>query len=662
MRHLISSLCILALIVINLVAPRSAQADIIQDLAKNAEILLAKISPKGDYIGVLRESDGKRSVAIFTFPAMKFSSLLSYPGRDEVGNFWWVNDERILADVARNYDRWEEARATGELFAMNANGKKREHLFGLRAGADQSRGRTQNINNEYASAFLMDRLPSHPKYVLVEIVKWSRGLGNPVEAAWLNIYSGRQSKRIRAPAANAQLLADANGEIRFSFYTDSNQNLVVHLRNSKEGRWEEFSSTSYGDAQTTPLATLEDGRILVSHSPDEGPYGIYVMDPQDGSIKLVYRHEYVDAAIVQDRDGVPYGVHTMPGRIEFTPIDPDHPRSMAVQALEGVFPDGSVQITSSTQDNRLMIAAVLQDNKTPEFFLFNAEKNQLQSLFDSSPWIDDLKLARMEPIKVTARDGLVLHGYLTLPNGSQGKNEPLIIVPHGGPHGERDKWGFQWFEGFIPASGYAMLQINYRGSGGYGPGFERMGHREWANKMQDDLTDSVNWAIQEGIADPNRICIFGWSYGGFATVMSIAIEPELYQCAVAGAGVYDQQIQYTEADFTTRTLWGKKYIDKVIGPSKEDRRLASPTNYVANIKTPLLLIHGEEDERVPIEHAKALQKAMVAAGKPEPRLLELKNELHTPRNEENKVIMFRETLAFFEAYIGKPGAGVEKKR
>ncbi len=170
--------------------------------------------------------------------------------------------------------------------------------------------------------------------------------------------------------------------------------------------------------------------------------------------------------------------------------------------------------------------------------------------------------------------------------------------------------------------------------------------------MQDDLTDSVRWAIDQGIADPERICIFGWSYGGYAAVMSITREPDLYKCAVSGAGVYDQDVQYTRSDFAKGTLWGRKYIDKVIGPTREDRRQASPTTFVDRIQTPLLLIHGEKDSRVPIRHARALQKAMTAAGKPKPRLIELKNEEHSPRNEKNKEMMFREILAFFDQYIG----------
>jgi len=636
-----------------LLSANFAHADIIEDLARNAEIMSAKISPQGDYIGVLRIAQDKRSLVIFKFPEMKLSTQLSFPEQDEVGNFWWVNDDRVVISIAQQSVRLEGSGSTGELFGMNADGSKKKYLFGYRAGSGGRTGRVkQKVQTDRASAFIMDRLPDNPKKVLISVTKWSTGFSSHVEACLLDVYSGRQTKKIIAATPNAQLVADQNGQIRFSFHTDDDQNFIIHSRDPG-GDWTEFSTTAYGDAQTTPIALLDDGSLLMRHSPDEGPYGIYRMNSESGALDEVYRHEYVDANASGDSNGIPFGVYTTPGKIEFTPLQADHPWTKAVMGLQDVFPDGSPQITSATADDRLMIIHIRQDTKTPEYFLLDTQKNQLHKLFDSRPWVDDSKLAAMNPIKLTARDGVELHGYLTLPVGSDGKNEPLIIVPHGGPHGPRDSWGYQGFEGFISAGGYAMLQVNFRGSGGYGPKFERMGHGEWATTMQDDLTDSVNWAIENGIADPDRICIFGWSYGGFAAVMSIAKEPDLYQCAVAGAGVYDQDIQYEEADFATETRWGKKYIDTVIGPTLEDRRLASPTNFVDQIKTPLLLIHGQEDQRVPIEHSWALQKAMRDAGKPEPRLVELRDEAHSPRNEKNVETMFRETLAFFDEHIGE---------
>ena len=299
--------------IFSLLVAHAAQADMIDDLARNAEILSAKISPQGDYLGVLRENDGKRSVVIFTFPDMKLSAVLAHPGEDEVGTFWWVNDDRILASVSQYSDRWEAAGSTGELVGMNADGTKTQYLFGYRAGDFKRSGRTkQKVKTQYASAFILDRLPDDPKRVLVTVNNWSRTGSGHVEAALLNVYNGKQSDIVRAPAPGARLVADQNGQIRFGFHTDEHQNLVIYLRDPDSGEWDEFSKTPYGTAQIMPIAILDNSSssssLLVSHSPDEGPYGIYTMNPEDGSLSKVYRHDYVDAEITRDRNGTPFGV------------------------------------------------------------------------------------------------------------------------------------------------------------------------------------------------------------------------------------------------------------------------------------------------------------------------------------------------------------------
>lgn len=627
-------------------------ADFIDDFVKNPEIINAKLSPNGDFIGVLREVDDRRSVAIFKFPSMEFSSFLKYPDRNEVGTFWWVNDERIVADVRTEYAQYEDSRSTGELFAMNADGTKRIHLYGYRAGKGNSNTRTSKGNRERASADMTDPLVDEKKYALITIYRWSRGNRNPAESAWINVYTGQQSKQVRAPAVNADIIADPSGIVRFAFNIDDDQNAVSYIRDVETNTWSVFNSTPYGKASTTPVALSTDGDIYVRHSEKGGPYGIYRMDPAKGALEEVYQHARVDSSVWLDRYDTPFGAVTEDGKPEFAPLIADHPLSQIIAKLSDVFPGGFIDPTSATRDYSLVTFSVVQDTKTPEIFLFDNNKNEITALFDSRPWIDDTALAPIQPVEIIARDGLELQGYLTLPVNSSGKNLPLVIVPHGGPHGPRDSWGYQWFEGFIPASGYAMLQVNYRGSGGYGPNFENAGHREWAGKMQDDLTDSVQWAVEQGFADPDRVCIFGWSYGGYAAVMSAAKEPDLYQCAVAGAGVYDQEVQYKKSDFAKRTRWGKKYIDLVIGPTKADRTAASPITYVDQIEIPVLLIHGEQDARVPIEHSKQLQKAFKAAGKPKPKLIKLRAEEHTPRTEANKELFMRAMIEFFDEHIG----------
>ena len=197
-----------------------------------------------------------------------------------------------------------------------------------------------------------------------------------------------------------------------------------------------------------------------------------------------------------------------------------------------------------------------------------------------------------------------------------------------------------------------MLQVNYRGSGGYGTRFERIGYREWAGAMQDDLTDATRWAIETGITEAGRVCIHGWSYGGYAALMSVVREPDLYACSVPAAGVYDLDIQYKKADFARATRWGTKYIDGVIGPTAEDRHRASPITYLDRLKTPLFIVHGEEDARVPVDHARELRKRLKAAGI-EARYMEKENEGHGFFKEENRADFFNALLAFLDEHIGE---------
>lgn len=654
MRHLSGRLSRLLFVFATCGLTTFAQADILKDLARQPEILGAKLSPTGDYIGVLREVNDKRTVVIFSFPKMQPLSVVEFPGRNEVGSFWWVNDDRIVASVVFERDRFEEELGWGELYGVNVDGSTGEHLFGLRASTE-NRGVFKGKKAEYGSAVILDELWDDPKKILVQITNWniSGGFNNSVEFAEMDVYSGRISQRKAVPAPNAQLLADPKGIVRFSFHTDDNQDTVIHARDPESGKWTEFARIPYGESGMSPVSLADDGRIVVLYQPAGKPHGLYLLDPATRQRELLYQHDLVDAQPRGDFLGDVYGVQTEAGIPQFHPINREHPSAALLERLASTFPGKFARVTSTTHDFRLSVIAVIDDNSTPEYYIHNAATNQLQLLFDAQPWVDDKRLGTTEPVSFTTRDGLTLHGYLTVPPGSSGKNLPLVIVPHGGPHGPRDSWDYGW-EAFIPAAGYAMLRINYRGSGGYGTGFEKAGFRKWPQEMQNDLTDGVKWAVTQGIADPQRICIFGWSYGGYSAVMSISREPDLYRCSVAGAGVYDQEEQYRNADFADQTRWGRRYMDKVVGDTAEARREASPITYVDRISTPLLLIHGEEDARVPIEHSHKLIDAFRKAGKTPPELVVLDNEGHTPRNPGNIETMHRATIGFLEKHLGKP--------
>ena len=622
-----------------------------EDFARWPDVRRVRFSPGGDYLAVMRVVDDQQVVAVLSFPEMRLTGTMSFPGANQVLNFWWVNDERLVGSVTRDFGATEYLLPTGELFGMNADGSKGRHLFGVRAGDRSGPSATQTGARAFASATLLNLLHDEPDTVLIEIRNWSANFNPAVEAARMNVYNGRITGRIRAPAMDAQLVADSDGVVRYAFSLDDEFNSLVHIRNPETGDWRLFSKIEYGDSPIEPVALADDGRIYVRTAPDEGPLGIYLMNPQTQDMEEVYRHEYVDAHPLLDSDDRPWAIMVEPDYPEIVPILPQHKHAVLLQGLQEVFAGRFVHIVDYPDDEQHFLVGVYDDNATPEFYLYEAAERRLSLLFDALPWIADGLLAEMQPIEVKARDGLALHGYLTLPPAAEGRNLPLVVMPHGGPHGPRDRWGYDPYLQLLATQGYAVLQVNYRGSGGYGPHFEKLGFREWGKKMQDDLTDATLWAIENGIADPERVCIYGWSYGGYAAMMGVIREPDLYACAVPAAGVYDQDIQYRKADFTRYSRWGERYIDRVIGPTAEHRRLASPVTYVGRIKTPLFVVHGEEDQRVPVEHARALMKALKEAGI-EAQYMEKRNEGHGFYKEENRVEFSKALLRFLDTHIG----------
>ena len=620
-----------------------------EDFAKSAEVLGVRISPTGKYLAVLRILDDKRVVVVLTYPRLELKGVMSFPGRNQVLSFQWVSDDRLIGSVTRDFGRYEFLAPSGELFGMDADGGRSKHLFGYRAGEDKPSA-TRGAVQRRASATIIDPLWDDKNNVLIQMRDWNWTASSAVEAAKMNVYTGRLTARVRAPAPDASLVAGQDGEVRFSFSTDDDFNSVVHLRDPEEGDWRLLSKTALGDVPVRPLAVAKDGRIFVSTAPDDGPLGIYLMNPASGERTEVYRHAAVDASLVQDYEGNAWGVRIEPDYPAIVTIDADNREAALLTQLRPMFEGRFVSIANTTHDGQLVLVGVLGDNQTPEVFLFDRTTRQMQRLFDALPWIDDASLSEMRPVRFKARDGVVLRGYLTMPRDHVGP-APLVLMPHGGPHGPRDRWGYDPYVQVLAVNGYAVLQVNYRGSGGYGTHFERIGYRQWAGAMQDDLTDATRWAIKTGVAEAGRVCIHGWSYGGYAALMSVVREPDLYACSVPAAGVYDQDIQYRKADFARATRWGKKYIDRVIGPSAEDRRLASPITYLERLKTPLFIVHGEEDARVPVDHARELRKRLQAAGIPA-QYMEKANEGHGFYKAENRADFFEALLAFLDEHIG----------
>ncbi len=292
------------------------------------------------------------------------------------------------------------------------------------------------------------------------------------------------------------------------------------------------------------------------------------------------------------------------------------------------------------------------DREPGAFHAFDLAKGKLSPLGRQRPWLRPEELAEMRPITFSSRDGLTLHGYLTLPrDGGAGGKPPLVVLPHGGPFA-RDHWGFDPEVQFLANRGYAVLQVNFRGSAGFGTEFMLAGFRQWGRKMQDDLTDGVKWAITGGMVDGERVGIYGASYGGYAALAGLCFSPELYRCGVSLCGVSDLR-DLLRQDTRSQLELSREFDRQMLGDLKEDAeelKAYSPARNADRIRVPVLLAHGEDDRIVPIEQTEKIFRA-IRKQAPDTQFIRKRSEGHGFRKRENILEFYVELERFLDRHL-----------
>ena len=322
------------------------------------------------------------------------------------------------------------------------------------------------------------------------------------------------------------------------------------------------------------------------------------------------------------------------------------------QKLEKKLPGYEVVITSFSKDEAEAVVVTYSDKSRGTYYHYEVNKNKLTELGKVSPWLNEKNMSEMKPIKYKSRDGLTINGYLTLPKGTNGKNLPVVVNPHGGPWA-RDNWGYKSEIQFLANRGFAVFQMNFRGSTGYGREFWEKSFKEWGKSMQDDITDGVNWLIDEEIADPDRIAIYGASYGGYATLAGLAFTPDLYACGVDYVGV-SSLFTFMESMPPYWELYRSMMYEMVGHPEKDKKLLASasPLLHIDKIKAPLFIAQGANDPRVVKAESDQIVAALKNAGIDVPYMVK-DDEGHGFYNEENQFDFYREMEKFLTKHIGR---------
>ena len=639
-------------------APAAAAVDLAPFLRKDtfAEIVL---SPNGEYLAATVPLEDRTGLVIMRRADKEVTARFTL-GRDtHIGDMVWVNDERVLVSIAEAFGTEDKPSATGELFGVDADGKNQRMLVGYRAEINTQASRLNTANADAVFATLVDELPAEENHVLVAVTPFVPDPHTRLER--MDVRNGKRTPVTRVAGKYAGFVTDHAHRVRVAVGSGKLNQSLLFYRADDDAKWEIVNDELESGLVETPIGFSADDRVIFLQSERAGgPDAIVTWDTVTGERKEVARHashDPYDILYGLGESKVPVGVRYDTGPVAETVYFGDPAGDARVhRMLDKAFNGLDATVTSTTRDGGLALVLVEHATSPGDFFLFDVANKKADLLLSAASWLDPATMGAVRAVSLKARDGHMLHGVLTLPPGSDGKGLPMVVNPHGGPFGLRDDFEFNSEAQLLAHAGYAVLQVNFRGSGGYGRDFHEAGARQWGKLIQDDITDATKWAIAEGIADPRRVCIYGGSHGGYASLMELARDASLYRCGVGYVGVYDldRMIAEDSSDSASSAEFHRQWTG-VKGKMAD----VSPVNFAERVKAPVFLAAGGEDRIAPVEHTRAMERALRKAGVPVETLY-FKNEGHGFYTDEHRREYYAKLLDFLSRHIGgaKAAGGV----
>ncbi len=593
----------------------------LKDFFRTPEFSGYQISPDGNWISFLAPYERRRNIFVRPRAGGDAKRLTSETARDMAGYFWKGNDHII--------------------YVKDFGGDENFHLLSVNVTSGEL---TDLTPFDQVTVDIIDDLEEHPTEMIISMNKRNKEV---FDVYRIDVTTGAMEMIAENPGNITRWLTDHDGKLRIAKATDG-VNATLLFRETEDKEFRPIVTTNFRESISPLFFMFDNSNLYCSSNIGRDKDAIVLIDPATATEKkVIFEHPEVDVERLhfsKKRKVITYASFTTwKNQRHFF----DHEMEKLYTRLYELLPSYEVGIASYTKDELTFVVRTYSDRSLGAFYLYEKETDRLEKLADVSPWLDENDLCEMKPVTYTSRDGLTIHGYLTIPHGSEEKQLPVIVNPHGGPW-HRDVWGYNPEVQFFANRGYAVFQMNFRGSTGYGRAFWEASFKQWGKKMQDDVSDGVQWLIDQNIADPKRVAIYGGSYGGYCTLAGMTFTPDLYACGIDYVGVSNLFTFMTTIPPYWKPLLDMMY--EMVGDPEKDKELlhdASPVFHVDQIKSPLFVIQGAKDPRVNINESNQIVEALRGRGIDVPYLVK-ENEGHGFHNEENRFEVYEAMEEFLK--------------
>lgn len=575
--------------------------------AENLEFQNAKISPDGKHLAFRLIKDNKARLAVVDTETLAPVGGADFGKRQQVGEFYWANNERLVMKV-NEFNPWAEFPAYyGELFAVDLDGTAGDIIYGYRASESQIGNLNKGKEAVRGWAEFVSLLPDDPDHILISSEPHSSSQDRQKTLHRLHIKTGKMSSSVAAMPYNTDyVVASDQGDPKLAVGFDAEFNRKVYTYDGRE--YSEANSLNF-DRGFDAVALDPTGQFLYYiDNAESNTSSLYKFNLDTGDKTLVFNDPAVDMTSFRFSDN---GANLLAIELDkdyptFHIVDNTSEEGKIFAQMANTFKGHSVSVTSRSKDGQYSVVHVSHDTVAGQFYLYNKATNKFRLLFKNLSKVPQQYLSQAIPFSFKASDGVEIPAYLTFPvHIPETQDVPMVVLVHGGP-GARDYWSYDSEVQMLAAQGYAVLRINFRGSSGYGSDFQNLRKGKWGTRVQQDIIEGTQFVMNSGGIDKEKICIMGGSFGGYSAIMAPTIAPDLFACSVANVGVYDLDLMFTEGSIKD-LLYGKAYLIEEIGEDATERQAQSPVNHVSKLTIPLFLAHGGEDTRVPIDHAEALK-------------------------------------------------------